>query len=522
MSFMTSLREALSAFGSVIFPDAAPLESAPTKPMREAAGANSVESDEGWTRLTGDTKRDLMPLAQARMRKTAEYLWDGNPLANRLIELPLAYLLAEGVAIMAPPAPSDLPEDKAAEWSELQTILDEHWNHPINQWEAKLPKRIREYGLFGELALPAFVNEVDGSVTIGYLDPDHIATVVMDPDNPEQPIGVVTTKRPVPGGGPRRALRYRVIINGPEDLFTQRTQALRETFTDGEIFYARCNELCASSRGRSDLRAMTDFLDVYDDFVFGEAERYNFLRAFFWDVTLNGANQVECEERAKKAKPPRPGSIRFHNESETWSPLTPDLKAADTSAGAELVRNHVLGGGTLPSHWYGGGGDVNRSTGESMGEPTFKIFSMRQQQVKHLLQMVGCYVLSQYLAKKPGEGADIDWRDPRTKVAAIFPEMVSRDTTRYAQALSQVVSGVSMAISDKLMTRSTALALIGSIAAQLGIEIDPVAELARAEAQASAAAEKDRFTGPSNAAAQKTLQQGNQVAENSGQQGPKA
>lgn len=504
---LTTFREALAAW---IAPAPAP-EPTPEKTepavLREAAGANVDADEDQWRRLTGDSNRDLSPISQARMRKTAAYLWDGNPLANRLIELPLAYLLADGVSMMAPPAPAGLDDQAAADWKALQTVLDDHWRHPINQWEAKLPKRVREFALFGELALPAFTNEIDGSVTIGYLDPDEIATVVMDPDNREQPIGIVTVRKPVPDGGERRAMRYRVIINGPETLFSQRTQALRQTFTDGELFYARCNELCASSRGRSDLRALSDFLDVYDDFVFGEAERYNFLRAFFWDVTITGANQDECEARAKKARPPRPGSVRFHNESEEWQAVTPDLKATDTAAGAELVRNHVLGGGTVPSHWYGGGGDVNRSTGESMGEPTFKIFSMRQQQVKHLLQMVGCFVLRKHLAAQPGEPDEIDWRDPRIAAVAAFPEMTARDTTRYAAALTQVVAGVASAIADGLMTRATGVSLIASIAVQLGVKIDPDDELASAAEQKAADQEKNRFTGPTSTTAKATLQQ---------------
>ena len=55
--------------------------------------------------------------------------------------------------------------------------------------------------------------------------PDPVATVVKDPDNPEQTIGVVTARN-----AHGIARRYRAIINGPEDVFTRRTQQIRAGF----------------------------------------------------------------------------------------------------------------------------------------------------------------------------------------------------------------------------------------------------------------------------------------------------
>ena len=69
------------------------------QPVREAAAVQGDRDDAaGWRRLSGDglasmNERDLEPMAQDRMQKLAEYLWQSNLLANRLVELPLAYLL---------------------------------------------------------------------------------------------------------------------------------------------------------------------------------------------------------------------------------------------------------------------------------------------------------------------------------------------------------------------------------------------------------------------------------------------
>lgn len=439
----------------------------------EAAGSTIDADDEaGWKRLSGDVTRDLSPLAQDRMRETALYLWDANLLANRIIELPLAYLLAEGVELRA--------ED-----AEMQAVLTRFWSDPINQMDVKLPKKVRELAIFGEQCWPAFVNEHDGHVRLGYLDPALIATVVLDPDNPEQPIGIVTTKD-------RKgvARRFRVIVNGPESVFTERTQKIRETFADGEAFFFTVNDLSVSSRGRSDLRAPADWVDAYDQFLFGEIERYNFLRAFMWDVTLSSATPEQVEERARKITAPKPGSVRVHNDSEKWEAVTPDVKAGDTTEGARLFRNHVLGGATIPEHWFGGGGDVNRATGESMGEPTFKAFSMRQRLVKHILESMGRYVIRQAIM---ATGAEPEWDDERLGVDAVFPEMTARDTTKYAAAMVQVVTAVATAIDAGLMTEETGVALIATVAGRLGVEIDPAAELTAARKARRKREEEDVF-----------------------------
>lgn len=441
--------------------------------FRESAGVTIDKDEDQWRRLSGDSSRDLAPMTQSRMQKMAHWLWESNLLANRIIELPVAYLVAEGARLVVKD-----PENQKA--------LDRFWRDPINDMDLKLPKKVRELGIFGEQCYPAFVNAGDGMVRIGYLDPSLIATVVMDPDNPEQPIGIVTVK-----DRQGRARRYRVIINGPEEVFTDRTRQIREDFADGEAFLFRINDLSSGSRGRSDLLAQADWVDAYDQFLFGELERHGALRSFFWDVTLKNATADQVKARAKEITAPRPASVRVHNDSEEWSAETPSLQSADTSEGAKLFRNHVLGGATLPTNWFGGTDDVNRAGGESMAEATFKVLSMRQRFVKHMLESIGRYVLLKASGKK-----EIDWADPKNAVEALMPELTARDTTKYAQALQQIVTGCALAIDKALLTSGTALKLIGAIAGRLGVEFDAEKELKDAQDELGKRREEDGFTEP--------------------------
>lgn len=458
----------------------APPEASPppaTVPLREAAGVSIDADEDQWRKLTTDGRRDLAPMTQLRMQKLAHYLWESNLLANRIIELPLAFLLAEGVRLVATDAL-------------VQEALDRFWKDPINQMDIKLVKKARELSLFGEQCWPAFVNAFSGQVRLGYLDPALIETVVTDPDNAEQPIGIVTAK-----DKHGRARRYRVIVNGAEtELFTARTQAIRETFADGDCFYFRINDLSSGSRGRSDLLAQIDWLDAFDQYLFGELDRAQFMRAFLWDITLTGATPDEVKERARQIRPPSPGGVRVHNDAEKWDAVTPDLKAADSSENARLFRNHVMGGATLPEHWYGGGGDVNRATAGEMGEPTFKIFTMRQTYIGYILTMIGQYVIRQWELANSRKEPDL--LDPVYAFYVQFPEMVARDTTKYAAALQQVTVAAAMLIANKLMTRKRALQLIEKIAAQLGVEFDAATELAAALKEAGKEAEDDVFTDP--------------------------
>ncbi len=449
-------------------------------PLREAAGA-SVDADEpGWRRLSKDVDRNLSPVTQERMQELAVYMWKTNPVVNRLIELPLVYLLAEGVSV-------SVDDEEAQGW------VDDFWGDPINRMDIKLPKYVRELSLFGEQLWPVFVNEIDGKLRLGYVDPSRISDVITDPDNATQPIGVITkTNR-------RGQIRkYRVIVSGPETVFSERAQKIRESFTDGDAFYYTVNDLAAASRGHSDLLPQLDWADAYDKAMFGELERWDFLRAFIWDVTMKGATADEVKKRANEIVVPSAGGVRVHNDSEEWDAVTPDLKAADGAENARLFRNHLLGASTIPEHWFGGGGDVNRATAGEMGEPTFKVFTMRQRIWKHILEEVVSY---QIRLRARAAGLEQMADEPEFRPVAQFPELTARDTTKYASALAQVVIGCVQALDRKLMAMETAIALIALIAGQLGLEIDPREELERVAAERAAAAAGDLFPGDDEDAA---------------------
>ncbi|NYZ17056.1 hypothetical protein HL658_31320 [Azospirillum sp. RWY-5-1] len=447
------------------------------RPMREAAGAAADPDDEDgtWRPVGADTARDLSPITQERMQRIAAWAWERNRLANRLIELPLAMLLAEGWTLECDDA-------------DAQGWLDAFVRDPINRLDRRFKQYARELALFGEQCWRVYGNEVSGAIRLGYVDPGAIEAVVTDPDNVAQPIGVVVRKR----SGDRRV--YRVILPGDDaDLFGEGARALRAGMTGGDCFFFRVNGLVAGKRGRSDLLSAVDKCDAYDEMLFGEIERGELQRHVLWDVTLTGADQAECDRRAANLPPPRARTVRVHNENEAWQAVVPQLAAGDADTALRTLRNDILGGASLPEHWYGSGGDVNRATALAMGDPTYKVLTDRQNELKAILEEVGTYVVWRRAAAL---GRAADPADPALRVRAVFPDLVTRDVAAMAAALGQVVGAAAGGVSQGLLSRETAVRLIALVATQLGQKIDAAAELAKAEKEEAAAAEDDVYAEP--------------------------
>lgn len=428
----------------------------------EASGTTIDADEDQWRRLSSDANRDLAPMTQARMQKLALHLWERNGLANRLIELPVAYMLGKGCRVVV-----DDPD--------AQLLLTRHWNDGLNCWDLKLAKRARELALFGEQCWPVFRNQVTGFVRFGYLDPALIEDVITDPDNIEQPIGV----RTVPDKAGRQRT-YRVLLNVRETAFGREAQALREQMTDGECLYFRVNDLSAGKRGRSDLLPLCDWLDAYDEFLYGELDRTDHLRNYVWDVTLKGADEATVKARAAQISAPAPNSVRVHNDSETWQAVSPQLASYEAAAGARLFRNHILGSRTLPPTWFADGEDANKSNSQGMAEPTERVLESRQTYLGYCIAETMRYVL-----RSAWNALDRDVTDEEQRlldsVRMDWPALTAKDTTKYASAFQQTVSAGAQAIDQGLLTRETVVALLASLAAQLGVEVDVEAELAAAQ-----------------------------------------
>jgi hypothetical protein len=411
--------------------------------------------DHQYRRLTGRgnqaLRRDLTPVQQDRMLEIAWFLWEQNPFAKRLITFMTDLILGEGWAV------------EAAD-PRIQQVIDDTWNHRVNQLKTRTRELHNALALNGELILPVEVNPITGRPILGFLDPIQVKDVVPNPQNIlQQEFVQLRSDRGSLVEGDRLAIVR-------EDPATGKLA--------GQAFYFAINRLPNSMRGRSDLLPLADWLDLYDQYLFAEVERLHLLSSFVWDYKIEDADDKLIQEKLKKLPNPKPGAVFGHNQKETLDARTPDLKSSDRSEAGRMLRIHIAGSYGMPLSWLGET-DSNRATIEGQADVMMKTPAARQKEFGGFLDLIVRFSIEQALAKNPAlfRDADLSYR-------IRMPEVQTKDVARVGQILAQVVGAMDAGMNNKTVSRQLAVTVTVAMLKHLGVDVDTQEVIAQADQDA--------------------------------------
>jgi len=413
---------------------------------------DDIDSDSHlYRRLSQRETKDIAPYTRDRMLKMVYYLWVQNPMARSIVEMKKDYVVGDGLTYEA--------EDE-----DVQQVLNDHWNDPINKWDRRIHRAVRELSMWGEQIWPVFVQEHTGRVRFGYIDPAQVKDVIVDPMNVELAIGVIIRS----SAGKKEYKLKTVLPNFDEGDLSEEAAKIRESMTAGQCFYFSINKLSNSTRGLSDLIQVVDMIDMYDECQFTRGEKVKIAGNYFFKCTMKGANENELKATQKKeeGKIPKPGTVKYQNENIEWDVVAPNMKAQDYSEDMRRMKNYILAGVRFPEHFFGEGGEVNYATALSMHAPVNKAMRSSQGEVESIMADVFAFVIAE--AKKAGVLSSVASEEYKSFG---FPEIDTKDLKNLSAALQQTVTALSTARLDNAITDDEYRSTLKQLLTPFGVEL---------------------------------------------------
>lgn len=433
--------------------------------------------DPGFRRITSlATLRDLNPLMHDRMLQVCYFLRVTTPFGKRIVEILTDYTIGKGVRV-------------SAKDPRVQKVIDDFWNDDVNNMDDNIEQWSDELTTFGEMCVPVAVNKVNGKVRAGYIDPMNIDTIQFA----EMATSDGTASINVP-----YAVRLRrevgEVLEKPMLIVRRQEDVTQASFgkLDGECFYWTINKAKSASRGFSELFALADWVDLFDQMIFDFGDKARFLNQFIWHYTLNGADEKRVAQfkDSLTKDPPRQGGLLVTNDAVKAEPLTPDFKGQDMAQGAAMVKKYGLGGAGIPPVLMGDGDDANRASSLEMNAPFTKKIQKRQNQLSRCLKAVLNFQIEQaQLAGALPENIDISY-------TIEFPEIVVKDLQRGAQTLAGVGTAMQIGTQEGWVTGATAARAFHTVLAEIGVDIEDSQEeyeSAQEEKQDRAARQQNDF-----------------------------
>lgn len=460
-----------------------------TDPDANLASANPGNA--AYWRSLGSGYSDLGPHTHERMQSIAQRLYDRNGVAKAMVDTIVDHIVGEG---MSPTVSIDqgliesLGQERAESVREsTHAVLRKHWDDPINDWDERAGAIARELSIFGEQCLMLFVHRGSGSVRVVPVSPRAITGVLRDPVNLGRVLGVKLGRT-----GANTDVVLKVLHPGnngvydvavPGEMIGAGADALAVTTDVGQppdtllagCFFLAINKTTIAARGRSDQFSIADHLDAYEDMVFSEIERAKLLKSHIWDVRVDGASQKMIDEMSRLPLP-KPGSVRFHNESMEWNAVSPSIGSADTQNIADLSLSFIASSSRIPKHWLNGIMDVNRATASEMNGPAIKGLTARQRVVTRFIRKCCRFAIEQAVA-----AGVLDRVALECTIRIDAPDMSPTDQASSAETLNRTVSAIGLARAAKLIDAETAARVIASVLSGFGVDVDPQEMLSRLE-----------------------------------------
>ncbi len=389
------------------------------KPVSESIN----DGEPGYTKL-GDVEDKNITFDY--LKKIRHEAWKAvltNPLAKRQIRNVTSYLVGRGLKISSPSI-------------DAQEIIDDFIHDPENYWELFVREESNRLQIDGEIIVLLFINTGNGKVMVRDIEPNEITEVILSPDDYRKILAL-------------RRVHTRKIYS--DDFKSFKTETIDEYIKPGEpdpnneniirdFLFIKMPIIATQFRGIPELSSHLYWLKKYRQLLDARVVLNEGRAAFIWDVTVDGTDKDVKDVREKNSKPPRPGTVKFHNKQVTWEPKSLNINAQESEADLRAVKLMTVAGSGQPEYMITG--DASNANFASTQETTFsflKCLEDYQDLYEYFLGALFNKVF--YYAQKYGEAPetfkDVNGEEIKGDelINITFPETKPRDLEKLGKYL---------------------------------------------------------------------------------------
>lgn len=317
------------------------------KPISE-----STEDEIGFIKLTDAQTKNLN---LDYLREIREEAWKAvltNPIAKRQVRNITSYLVGRGLKITSPSP-------------DAQNIIDEFIGNPENYWELFIREESNRLQIDGEIILLLFVNTGNGSVVVRDIEPNEIVEVITSPDDYRKVLAL------------HRVYNRKVYSS---DFKSYNIETVDEYIKPGEpdphneniirdFLFVKMPLLATQFRGVPELASHLYWLKQYRQLLDARINLNKLRSSFVWDVTIDGTKEdVEAIKQAN-SKPPKPGTVKFHNKQVAWEAKGLNINAQEAEGDLRAIKLMAVAGSGQPEYMVTG--DASNANFASTQETTF-------------------------------------------------------------------------------------------------------------------------------------------------------
>ncbi|KPK21308.1 MAG: hypothetical protein AMJ76_02975, partial [Dehalococcoidia bacterium SM23_28_1] len=227
--------------------------------------------------------------------------WRSNPLAFRIVSLTTDYVVGMGIKV----------------WSPIKYVdgfVRRFWDHGQNKMALRVYRWSNELARSGELFIVLFTNPVDGMSYVRTIPGIKVDRIETDAEDLEKELRYHELRDDDPVTGKWWSGWER----GKDDIETP------------VVLHYAVNRPVGCVRGQGDLVPILPWLRRYREWLEDRVRVNRYKNAFLWQVKIEGAGPGDIEaKQAQYSRPPAAGSVIVTDESETWTPVKPAIRAED-------------------------------------------------------------------------------------------------------------------------------------------------------------------------------------------------